>query len=119
MYFYAGPPMHFYSGVDTPLLWGATLWVSGLPPSDSGRSLRQATYPQLLYHDRGHDPLMVQLGSRRGSWPLSMIKLRGVLSWQRPDNRLTEGPINRQRTKIPDVRQGQIALLGQRLLPVA
>src|SRR3954470_8784952 len=35
-----------------------------------------------------------------GSWPLSMIKLRGVLSWQRPDNRLTEGPINRQRTKI-------------------
>src|SRR5689334_9932262 len=35
------------------------------------------------------------------------------------NNRLTEGQINRLRTKTPDVGQGQIALLDQRLLPAA
>src|ERR1700737_1726646 len=31
--------------------------ISGPPPPDSWRSLRQATYPQLLHHLKGHDPL--------------------------------------------------------------
>src|SRR4051794_38073266 len=35
------------------------------------------------------------------------------------NNRLTEGQTNRLRAKTPDVCQGQIALLGQRLLPAA
>ena len=44
------------------------------------------------------------------------ITRRGVVAtaW---NSRLTEGQINRLRTKTPDVCQGQIALLGQRLLP--
>src|SRR6202011_272878 len=29
--------------------------ISGPPPPDSWRSLRQATYPQLLHHLKGHD----------------------------------------------------------------
>jgi len=40
----------------TTLIGGPTLWISGLPAPDSGRSLRQATYPQLLHHVREHDP---------------------------------------------------------------
>ena len=32
------------------------LWISSPPPPDSRRSLRRATYPQLLHHARGHDP---------------------------------------------------------------
>jgi len=41
--------------VTTRVGW-PTLWVSGLPTPDSGRSLRQATYPQLLHHVPGHSP---------------------------------------------------------------
>src|SRR3954464_3896553 len=37
-----------------PRLGGPTLWVSGLPAPDAGRSLRQATYPQLLHPVLGH-----------------------------------------------------------------
>jgi hypothetical protein len=37
----------------TTLIGGPTLWISGLPAPDSARSLRQATYPQLLHHVRG------------------------------------------------------------------
>jgi Aminotransferase class-III len=32
------------------------LWISSPPPPDSRRSLRRATYPQLLHHSAGHDP---------------------------------------------------------------
>jgi len=35
------------------------------------------------------------------------------------NNGLAEGQINRLRTKTPDVGQGQITLLDQRLLPAA
>ena len=31
------------------------LWITGVPRPDSRRSLRQAGYPQLLHHARGHD----------------------------------------------------------------
>jgi len=31
------------------------LWIAGLPTPDSWRSLRQATYPQLLHHQPGRD----------------------------------------------------------------
>ena len=32
-------------------------WISRPPTPDSCRSLRRATYPPLLHHQRGHDPL--------------------------------------------------------------
>ena len=35
---------------------GHPLWIAGLPTPDSWRSLRQATYPQLLHHHPGRDP---------------------------------------------------------------
>src|SRR5208282_1894799 len=42
----------------TTLARGSPLRVSGPPPPDSGRSLRRATYPQLLHHAGGHGPLL-------------------------------------------------------------
>jgi Phage integrase family len=33
----------------------APLWISSPPPPDSWRSLRRATYPQLLHHSKGHN----------------------------------------------------------------
>ena len=35
---------------------GHPLWIAGLPTPDSWRSLRQASYPQLLHHQSGRDP---------------------------------------------------------------
>jgi hypothetical protein len=37
---------------------GRPLWIAGLPTPDQWRSLRQATYPQLLHHQPGRDPLL-------------------------------------------------------------
>ena len=34
---------------------GRPLWITGLARPDSRRSLRQASYPQLLHHAAGHD----------------------------------------------------------------
>jgi hypothetical protein len=40
------------------------LWISGPPPPDSRRSLRRATYPQLLHYHQGQTRLLPRVERR-------------------------------------------------------
>ena len=51
------------------------LWITGVPRPDSRRSLRQAGYPQLLHHARGHDPVYTKHPrGLAGAHPLDMTR---------------------------------------------
>ena len=58
------------------------LWIAGLPTPNSWRSLRQATYPQLLHHHPGRDPP----NFRHRLASSARLGLRSGAAWSRATN---------------------------------
>ena len=50
---------------------GRPLWITGLARPDSRRSLRQASYPQLLHHAAGHDQVAAVVRRGDGFRPIA------------------------------------------------